>query len=380
METWRFPYFDIQTGIDWEGIEKRFDWFREMKDIPQDKVWHAEGDVQVHTKLVCENLIDLPEFKVLDEEDKHILFTSALMHDIEKRSTTIEKLVDGEMRIKAPKHAEKGEYTARSILYREFNTPYDVREHICKLVKLHGIPLWREDSLINGIDGLTKEIISASQYLRVRFLVMLSKADVLGRDCGDKTKLLDKVEYFNLLADELGILDKPFEFESNEHRYKYLSSDSDIIYVPFDDSKFEVHILCGVAGSGKDTFYMNNLSDLPMVSLDDIRREFNIKPTDKKGNGRVYQEAKERCKIQMREKNSFVFNATNLTVETRDKWISLIESYGGKSVIYYIEVPYKDLLKQNANREHKVPEKVVEKMISRLEIPLFEETNDIKVV
>lgn len=371
MENWRFPFYDIENGIDWEGIENRFDWFREMKDIPQDKIWHAEGDVQVHTKLVCENLIALDEFKVLSEQDKHILVTSALMHDIEKRSTTVEVVIDGEKRIKAPKHAQRGEFTTRQILYKEFDTPFHIREHICKLVKLHGIPLWKDG------EKLEREIISAAQCLKVRLLVILSKADVLGRECDDEKKLMDKLEYFEMLAAELSVLDYPRNFESWGHRFKYLSSDSNLGYVPYDDSKFEVHLLCGIAGSGKDTYYRRYLSLKPMISLDDIRREINVKPTDKKGNGRVYQEAKERCKILMRRKESFVFNATNIVTDTRGKWTSLFEAYGGKVTIHYVEVPYNTLINQNHNREHKVPEKVIEKMISNLEIPTFDEAYNI---
>ena len=374
MEIWKFPFYDIDRGIDWEGIEQRFDWFKDMKGTHQDKIWHAEGDVQIHTKMVCEALIALPEFAVLTEQEKHILFTSALMHDIEKRSTTCEQVIDGEVRIKAPKHAQRGEFTARQILYKEVETPYQIREHICKLVRLHGIPLWK-----NG-DKLEKSIISASFGLKVRLLIMLSKADILGRDCGDKGPLMEKLEFFELVATDLCVLDSHYKFEGREHRYSFLSRDSNLGYIPYDDSKFEVHMMCGIAGSGKDTYIKNNLFDLPMISLDEIRREMNIKPTNKKGNGRVYQEAKERCKVLMRERESFVFNATNIVADTRGKWVKLFEAYGGKVTIHYIEVPYKKLLKQNHNRVYKVPEKVIEKMISNLEIPTFDEVYDVKIV
>ena len=52
---WKFPYYDIEKGIDWDGIEDNFDWFRNMELVPQDKVWHKEGNVQIHTKMVCDD-------------------------------------------------------------------------------------------------------------------------------------------------------------------------------------------------------------------------------------------------------------------------------------------------------------------------------------
>ena len=106
---WKFPKYEVDTPINWSDIENTFDWIRDMKGVPQDKEWHAEGDVFTHTKMVIEALISLDEFKELNEQDKHILFTSALMHDIEKRSTTTEEEIEGRIRIVSPRHAKKGE-------------------------------------------------------------------------------------------------------------------------------------------------------------------------------------------------------------------------------------------------------------------------------
>ncbi len=79
----------------------------------------------------------------------------------------------------------------------------------------------------------------------------------------------------------------------------------------------------------------------------------------------------------MRARQSFVFNATNITSDMRAKWISLFIEYGGRVKIIYLEVPYKQLLSQNHNREHKVPEKVVESLIAKLEIPTPKEAHEI---
>ena len=138
---WKFKYYDIEKGPDWEAMERDLDWFRDMADVPQDKIWHAEGNVQIHTKMVCEALLGLPEFKALGDQEKQIMFTSALMHDIEKRSTTTTEFKQGRECIVAPKHADRGEKTARILLYKEFACPYDIREQICKIVKWHGKPL-----------------------------------------------------------------------------------------------------------------------------------------------------------------------------------------------------------------------------------------------
>lgn len=370
---WNFPTYQIDAPVDWEAVEQEFDWFRDMKGVPQDPVWHAEGDVYVHTKMVVEALVALPEFAQLDEQDKHILFASAMLHDVEKRSTTTIEEIEGKERIVSPKHAKKGEITARRILYTDIVTPFPVRERIAKLVRLHGLPLWA----IQKPDP-AKAVIEASLVVNTAHLSMLAKADILGRICEDRDEILLRIALFNELCEENECYGQQRMFESDYGRFLYLNKpDSSPDYVPFDDLKFDVYVMCALPGSGKDTFIKRNL-DMPVLSLDDIRREHKINPTDKKKNGQVIQLAKEKAKEFMRARKSFVFNATNITKDMRSKWISLFTDYGGRVKIVYVEVPYKQLLSQNQNRTHKVPEKVIRSMINKLEIPTPSEAHEIQ--
>jgi len=370
---WIFKYYNAETDVvDWDGIENAFDWFRDMADVPQDEVWHAEGNVQIHTKMVVEALQSLESFQELTNTFKHIMVTACLMHDIEKRSTTTTDERNGRVCVVAPRHAQRGEKTARNVLYRDLAVPFNVREQICALVRYHGLPLWsykREYELT---------AVTSSLRISSTLLTMIAKADVIGRTCPDKDKLLDDIEFFKMACEQYDCYDKQAEFKSNLGRHYYLNHGGYRDIEPYDESKFTVYMVSGIAGSGKDTLIKNKYSDLPMISLDDIRREFKIKPTDKKGNGRVVQEGKERCKVLMREKKDFVYNGTNITKDNRGKWISLFEEYGGKVIIEYVEVPYKTLIKQNHNREYKVPEKVIDKMVNKLEVPWIDEAVNVK--
>ena len=115
---WKFPFYEVNQPIDWAAMEVTYDWLRDMREVPQDTIWHAEGDVLVHTKMVVSELLQLPEFQTLSEQDKHVLVTAALMHDIEKRSTTTIEIINGKERIVSPRHAKRGEFTVREILYK----------------------------------------------------------------------------------------------------------------------------------------------------------------------------------------------------------------------------------------------------------------------
>lgn len=89
----------------WEELAGGYDWIADMHGVPQDAFHHAEGDVATHTQMVLEALMGLEEFKDLPDEEKAILRIAALLHDVEKRSTTYQE-TDG--RIVSPGHAKKG--------------------------------------------------------------------------------------------------------------------------------------------------------------------------------------------------------------------------------------------------------------------------------
>jgi len=103
--------------------------------------------------------------------------------------------------------------------------------------------------------------------------------------------------------------------------------------------------------------------------LDDIRRVLKISPTDKKRNGRVVQMAKEQARVHLRKKETFIWNATNISKNIRKTLIEMFQDYGAKTKLIYLEVPYQKLLKQNSDREYPIPQKVLEKMISGLQVP-----------
>lgn len=373
---WKFPGYTVNEPIDWVEMTSQFDWFAEMQGVPQDAEWHAEGDVYTHTKMVVEALIALPEFEKLEEQSKHLLVASAMLHDVEKRSTTDIEIIDGRERIVSPGHAKKGEFTARVILYREVPTPTYIREQITKLVRFHGLPLWALDKEAPG-----KEVIYTSQVVNNKHLSMLAKADVLGRICKDQKEILYRIDLFDELCREHQCWGQTRAFESNYGRYLFFNREEIAPdYVPFDDLKFDVHMICALPGTGKDTYIEQQLKGLPVLSLDEIRRSLGIDPTDKKGNGRVIQMGKERAKEFMRSKTSFVFNATNITLDMRGKWISLFTEYGARVRIVYLEVPYKTLLKQNHNRSYKVPVAAIDRMILKWEVPTVREAHEVAYI
>ena len=365
--------WQISKSYDWQYLEDAFSWIRDMNGVPQDPRYHAEGDVAIHTRMVLDVLQQLEEFQLLNEQEQHILCAAALLHDVEKRSTTV---IEEDGSITSKGHAKKGEYTATQILYTEVETPFEIRLEISKLVRHHGLPLWVFEK-----ENPLKEVLKASTFLNTKLLGILAKADVLGRICTDAEELLYRIELFNELCKEHQCFGEKYPFVDEYSRYNYLAKDNiSPAYKIYNESSFEVIMLAALPGAGKDTYYQQQLADWSVVSLDAIRREMKIAPTDKRGNGKVIQAAKEQAKRYMRAKENFVWNATNITRQLRSQLIDLFLSYGAYVRLLYIEVPYKTLSTQNQNREYVVPSKVIEKMISKLEVPTVDEAHIVEYI
>lgn len=97
--------WQISENKAWDYLEQQFNWVRVMKDVPQDPLHHAEGNVAVHTQMVLAALLQLPGYQQLPPVQQEVLWAAALLHDVEKYSTT-ETTPDG--RITSAGHARKG--------------------------------------------------------------------------------------------------------------------------------------------------------------------------------------------------------------------------------------------------------------------------------
>ena len=64
--------------VDWKAIHKALPEVRALRGCPQNPRYHAEGDVWIHTRLVCEELAALPRFHALPPEEQEVAVTNVL--------------------------------------------------------------------------------------------------------------------------------------------------------------------------------------------------------------------------------------------------------------------------------------------------------------
>ena len=347
-------------ALDWNELRDAYPWVREMARCPQNPTYHAEGSVEVHTRLVVESLLESPAWSTATDEERDILFATALLHDIGKLSTTRE---EGGI-ITSRGHSVRGEIEARRILW-EMQVPFRLREQVCALIRFHQNPFWLMES-----DDPERKLYQISLSARCDLLAIQAEADAQGRIGEGRDRMLDSVALFRLLAEEKGVLTGPKHFPSAHTRVEYFRSEGRLAdYEVYDDTRGDVILMCALPGSGKDTWIADHVPELPVVSLDAIRREEDYPPTGNQGP--IVSLAKERARQHMRASRPFVWNATNLSRQIRSELIALFADYRYRIRIQYVEVPPATLFHQNGQRDgvERVPSDAYARMFRRWEMP-----------
>jgi predicted kinase len=345
--------------VDWPAIDDAFPWVQALRGCPQDPVHHAEGDVWLHTRQVCEELTALPGFRSLPEEERTVLFAAALLHDVAKPACT---RIEEDGHVTARGHARRGAIQARALLWR-MGIPVPAREQVAALVRYHQTPFF----LIERADS-RRLAIEISQTARCDLLALLAEADARGRTCYDQDRLLDMTALFAEYCREQGCLTAPYAFPSDHARFLYFRTpDRDPAYAAYDDTRCEAVILSGLPGAGKDHWLREHRPELPVVALDAVRAELGLGPTDPQGA--VVDRARDLARHFLRQGRDFAWNATHLSRDMRERSIGLCAAYNARVRIVYLEVDEARLWRQNAARRHPVPEAAIERLLERWEVP-----------
>lgn len=369
----------VKQNIDWQGIEAALSSFViPMSGTEQNPEFHAEGDVWTHTKQVCEALVKLDSFRELSVEKQQAAFLAALLHDIGKIPTT--RWEDDKWT--SPNHTLVGSKMAREFLWQLgfCGNPekQQLRETVCNLIRYHSFP----PHAIDDPDGKRKLMAIAANgqncpMFTIKLLCILCEADALGRECADKAHMVEQIYLCEELARENDCYEAPFLFPAAYTRYGYLSG-KDIApeLELYDDTWGEVILMSGLPGTGKDTWIKENCPDIPMISLDEIRKEMKISPTD--NQSKVLEIARERARELLRKQQPFVWNATNLSPMVRAKQIKLFAQYHASGRIVYLETDWQEQLRRNGDRPDAVPEEAICHMLEELIPPEGKEAHTVQ--
>lgn len=352
-----------------------------LDEIPQDPVFHGEGDVLAHTRLVMDELELLPFFRALDQDGQETMRMAAALHDLGKRTCT--RLEDG--RWISPNHSAAGAKLAREFLMGQAglcgtSQALSQREMICALIRWHMRPVHIGADSATG--RLLREMASLGELARgftLEMLAALAEADCRGRRANDVPQLLDAVELFKLAAKDEGCLRGPYGYPDAYSRWADLNGKSSWPGGSVYNSTWgTVVMMSGLPGTGKDTYIAQHLPDLPMLSLDGLRREMGIAAGEDEGT--VARMGQERARELLRQRRPFVFNATNLSTAVRGRWVRLFHQYGAAVRIVYLETGRQERERRNLSRADSVPESAVARMLRDLTPPTLAEAEEVEWV
>lgn len=360
-------------SLDWEAISAAYTCIDALRGSSHDPVHHQEGDVWVHTRMVVEELINDTEWQALDEDTRLVVFAAAVLHDIAKPATE-EIHQDGRVTNKG--HSKLGARMAREILWKEGWNPED-REKVCALIERHQVPFWLwEKNYLDILRVISSQSLSSGNNL----LYLLASADARGRICADRQWLIDGVDAYRDLCVQHNCFTSKFPFFGKHERFMFLSERANIdpTYKLYSHEMPTIIIMSALPGAGKSTWIAKNAQFLPVISLDDIRKQMKVR-SDEPQHAVIF-EAYERAKTYLRAKQEFVWDTTNITKDMRNKITSLAVDYGFRIKIVAVEAAYDELLRRNRSRNAIVPETIIHKLIKKWEFPRHNEYHELEWV
>ena len=168
------PSIGLQWLYDLGVVEQLFPEMKALVGVPQEKAWHPEGNVDIHTLLTVDKAREMIDD--LSYAKKVAVMLGALCHDFGKPATT--KFFDGRLRSHA--HDEAGVAPTISFLDKLgiFTLDgFDVREQIIQLVRYHLLPGMFYKSKPG--DGAFRRL---ARKVEPDLLYRVAKADNLGRN------------------------------------------------------------------------------------------------------------------------------------------------------------------------------------------------------
>lgn len=384
-------------------VGSKYSLLLKFKDTPQDKEWHAEGDVHVHTNMVINETYALFENKDFSFQDKFILLMAAIFHDIAKPMVTKEKDIKGLIRVVAPQHEQKGlSYLFYKFLEEDME-PIE-RQRILDLVGYHQKPKFL---VIKNQNEWQYRLLTQNTPGYLFYYHQI--ADMKGRTSDDLDKSLDMLEEFRMFCEDYDcfndtgnikdviksrlkenfddISDSDFDYITNKTFTDLLNPNSEyndpIVGYSKHYSHKEIHsklfILCGVSGSGKSTAIKTLKKEYDVesvIALDELRKNYKLNNTNrKKIDGQVMQDAKLLLKQALASNKNIIWDASNLRKDFRKIIIDLGKQYNAETHLVFVVDSIKNCIQKDKERVASVGEAIIKKQEKEFQYPEFDEAD-----
>lgn len=357
---------------DWSWFLDAIPALKLLATTPQDPYYHAEGDVWTHTRMVIEALMEGDDYARADENERFILFYGALLHDIAKPATTVIDPDTG--KIGQPGHSRRGAIDAR-ILCWYAGVPFALREALCRIITVHQLPFF---ALAGSKSGQSAEytIRKLSHELDVRLLAAVAEADMRGRHFEKKADCLVDIELFREMARDERCYGAPKSFADRHTAVAYFRGAQIAPDYPLhQEGGSQVTMMSGLPASGKNHWVAQHRKGLPVISIDDAREALGLRHGQ--NEGAAAHHAIDAAKALLRARAPFVWNTTHLSTQMRKKTLDLLYAYDAEVDLVYLEQAPALIFQRNTRRDTSLPNKSIERMLFKWEVPLPTEAHSV---
>lgn len=139
-------------------------------------------------------------------------------------------------------------------------------------------------------------------------------------------------------------------------------------------------VMVGLSGSGKSSVAKEIAEENPntvIVSSDNIREELTGDYGNQENNEEVFKVFHKRIREALENNTNVIVDATNITMRSRRAIIENVKGIECNKIVYLIPKPFRQCKIDNLNRQHPVPEEVLDRQIRKFQIPFYEEGWDL---
>lgn len=139
-------------------------------------------------------------------------------------------------------------------------------------------------------------------------------------------------------------------------------------------------VMVGLSGSGKSSVAKEIAENNPntiIVSLDNIGEELTGDYGNQENNEKVFKVFRKRIREALENNTNVIADATNITMRSRRAIIENVKGIECRKIAYLIPRPFDQCKLDNLNRQHPVPEEVLDGQLRKFQIPFYEEGWDL---
>jgi len=227
------PSLGLMAGMSLGIMDEIHPAFPPLAKTPQEKEWHPEGDVWIHTLMTVDKAAEIVKRENLPEEQALVILFSSLCHDLGKPATTKIRVDEkGETRVTSHGHEPKGEEPTRKFL-NEIKLDNKTKDKVISCVKNHLIPtmLFTEETAKGNevSDGAIRRLAKRIHPATIQELVLVAEADHLGRGTLTEPEIPEQTLYPNTFPAGPWLLERARKLKVEESKPADLLMGRDLI-------------------------------------------------------------------------------------------------------------------------------------------------------